>query len=120
MNEPVWGGKERRRAERTAVDYRARFGNGEGVITNISATGLYLVTESLSPVGTLLRLNIDFPGLQCGDLLVRARVRRVDHLEGAFGIAMTIEGFAFATLPPPLYDRNHEHQRAVRLQRRKQ
>lgn len=122
VNEPVWSGKERRRAERKAVEYRVRFGSGEGVITNISASGLYLVTDSLSPVGTLLRLNIDFPGLQCGDLLVRARVRRVDHMEGVFGIAMTIEGFAFATLSPPVVDRSHlvEQQRALRLQRRKQ
>ena len=80
---------QRERAERLAVQFPVKWGQGQGISHDISATGMYFLTDKDCVEGSLIELNIelDTPAgaltLQC-----EGEVRRVAQHDGKTGIAV--------------------------------
>lgn len=65
--ETTYAGPERRESPRYKVSLRARWGGGEwagrdGVVTDLSADGCYVVTDGDVTEGELVQVQIELPG----------------------------------------------------------
>ena len=90
-----------RKEERVVTDLRVRLEGGEGRVHNVSASGIYFVTEVPLTVGQPVDLKLEFHDLPSGALEVTctARVVRIEpHGDAARGVAAAISSFEFRRL----------------------
>jgi hypothetical protein len=93
-----------RQNERFGSTLRVRLEQGEGVVRNVSANGIYFVTDVALEEGAPLKFTLEFRALSSGPIQVNcaARVVRVEEeLGGRSGVGATIESFEFIRLPLP-------------------
>jgi len=88
---------------RVTTALRVTFAAGQGVTRNVSASGIYFVTDTAFSVGQPVRLYIEFEDLPGGPLAVTcdARVVRVEKDGTARGVAATIAKFEFRRIAEP-------------------
>ena len=82
----------RRMQERVGAEIPVQFADGaSGLTRNVSASGLFFVTDSPMAVGQTLRFSLDFdhPG---GGLMLDclARIVRVEERDGRLGVGAVI------------------------------
>jgi hypothetical protein len=88
--------KIKSRADRHSVNFPIALGSSEGVVKDISTTGIYFEIDQSQSVGSTINFVIDLhtPGgpiqVQCHGTVVR-----VDEKPGRIGIAATISESAF-------------------------
>ena len=88
-----------RRHERFESHLRIKLdeSEGEGVMRNVSASGVYLVTDVDPQPGSRLKFTLEFSGLEIGVVLARcdARVVRVEPQGTRKGVAAAFESIQF-------------------------
>ena len=78
-----------------------RLERGEGVVRNVSANGIYFVTDVPLEQGKPMKLTFEFQSLPNGSIQVNcmARVVRLEEQGGMTGVAASIDSFEFIRLP---------------------
>jgi len=91
-----------RRDERFETTLPLRLGQGEGVARNVSANGIYFVTDVALEPGAPVKFTLDFQNFAGGPVRVNcmARVVRVEQREEKNGVAASISSFEFVRLAP--------------------
>lgn len=86
-----------RRNERFDTTLAVRLEHGIGVVRNVSASGIYFVTDVALEAGTPVRFTLEFGGLPSGPIAVNciARIVRVDGGGTTKGVAAEISSFQF-------------------------
>ena len=86
-----------RRDERFDSDLRIKLDQGDGRMRNVSASGVYFVTDVDLKPGEALKFTLEFSGLQIGVVCARceARVVRVDPHGTLRGVGATFESIEF-------------------------
>ena len=86
-----------RRDERFDSDLRIRLDRGDGHMRNVSASGVYFLTDVDLKPGEPLKFTLEFSGLQIGVVAARceARVVRVDPYGALNGVGATFESIEF-------------------------
>jgi hypothetical protein len=86
-----------RRDERFSSDLRIRLDHGEGVLRNVSASGIYFLTDLDLEVGRSLSFTLEFEAHQAGPVSARctAKVVRVDPQGQSKGVAVSFESIEF-------------------------
>ena len=76
-------------------------GGGEGVARNVSANGIFFVTDVALEAGQPVKLTLEFQDFPGGPMEVdcSARVVRVEEQGAGRGIGASIDSFEFHTLP---------------------
>ena len=76
-------------------------GGGEGVARNVSANGIFFVTDVALEAGQPVKLILEFQDFAGGPMEVNcsARVVRVEEQGAGRGIGASIDSFEFHTLP---------------------
>ena len=76
-------------------------GGGEGVARNVSASGIFFVTDVALEAGQPVKLTLEFQDFPGGPMEVdcSARVVRVEEQGAGRGIGASIDSFEFHTLP---------------------
>lgn len=93
-----------RRDERFETESLVRLeGGGEGVVRNVSASGIYFVTDMALEEGQPVKFTLDFQDFPSGPIAVNciARIVRVEERGPSKGIAAAISSFDFRRLPEP-------------------
>jgi PilZ domain len=92
-----------RKEERVETDLRLHFGEGEGVARNVSASGIYFLTNMAFKEGQRVKFTLEFMNFAGGAIEVKciARIVRVeDEEQGAgHGVGAAISSFEFRRLP---------------------
>jgi PilZ domain len=84
---------DRRQAQRITVPLSVELENGKGITRDVSATGVFFVTDLSFSIGTPITLWLVLAGVDpVGPLRVRCqgRVVRVERCDGASGVAVAI------------------------------
>jgi hypothetical protein len=94
-----------RRDERFASDLTIALDGGAGQLRNVSASGIYFVTDAELKPGEVLKFTLEFSGVQIGVVSARceARVVRVEPQgaqKGVGAVFETIEFHRVAEQPP--------------------
>ena len=86
-----------RRDERFDSDLRIKLERGDGLMRNVSASGVFFVTDVDLKAGDSLRFTLEFSGLQIGVVSARceARVIRVEPQGKLRGIGAAFESIEF-------------------------
>lgn len=76
-------------------------GGGEGVARNVSASGIYFVTDAALQAGQPVRFSLEFQEFPSGPIEVNcsARIVRVVEQGTSRGVGASIDSFEFHTLP---------------------
>jgi hypothetical protein len=76
-------------------------GGGEGVARNVSASGIFFVTDAALEEGQPVRFSLEFQDFPSGPVEVNcsARIVRVEEQGASRGIGAAIDSFEFHTLP---------------------
>lgn len=92
---------DRRREERFDTTLALRLEHGEGVVRNVSASGVYFVTDVEFEEGAPVKFSLDFENSRAGSITVncRAQVVRVETQGTRWGVAAVIRRFDFRRLP---------------------
>ena len=92
-----------RRHQRFESNLTIRFDRGEGRMTNVSADGLYFLTEIALRPGDPLQITLEFETSQLGVVSARcaARVVRVVESGTTKGIGAAFESIEFHRSPVP-------------------
>lgn len=87
----------RRQEQRFDTTLVVRLEHGEGIVRNVSANGIYFVTDVALEEGATLKFTLEFRDLPGGPLqaICDARVVRVERREAKKGVAATISSFEF-------------------------
>jgi len=90
-----------RQSERYETQVPLRLERGEGVVRNVSANGIYFVTDVPLEQGKPMKLTFEFQSLPNGSIQVNcmARVVRLEEQGGMTGVAASIDSFEFIRLP---------------------
>jgi hypothetical protein len=90
-----------RQEERFDTTLDVRLGDGHAVARNVSANGIYFLTDVAVEAGTKVTFALDFQNFPGGPIQVNcvARVVRVEPQAGKKGVAAAIESFDFQRLP---------------------
>lgn len=94
----------KRKEERYSTELVVTFeGGGNGVIREVSANGLYLVTDATLRRGQLVRFRLQFDNVSNGPISVNctARVMRVEKHGAKNGIAASFTRFEFHRVVAP-------------------
>lgn len=77
-------------------------GGGQGVARNVSANGIYFVTDVALEAGQPLNFSLEFQDLPSGPIAVNciARVVRVEEQGARKGVGAAISSFEFRSLSP--------------------
>jgi hypothetical protein len=77
-----------------------RFEQGSGVTRNVSASGIYFVTDAAFEKGMQISFTLDFDDFLPGPLRLKceAQVVRVEQHEGKLGVAAAISTFELARI----------------------
>jgi hypothetical protein len=91
-----------RRDTRFDSDLRIKLDQGDGVMRNVSASGVYFVTDMDLKPGEALKFTLEFSGLQIGVVSARceARVVRVEPRGALKGIGAAFESIEFHRITP--------------------
>ena len=83
--------------ERFDTTLAIRLEHGEGVVRNVSATGIYFVTDIALERGKTVAFTMQFPARPGGPLLLKgfARVIRVEPCDGKHGVGAAVASFEF-------------------------
>jgi hypothetical protein len=88
-----------RRDERFSSDLRIKLDHGEGILRNVSASGIYFLADRdlELEVGGSLSFTLEFEAHQAGPVSARctARVVRVDPQGHRKGVAVSFESIEF-------------------------
>lgn len=86
-----------RRDERFDADLTIKLDRGDGLMRNVSASGVYFMTDVDLKPGEALKFTLEFSGLQIGVVSARceARVVRVDRQGALKGIGAMFESIEF-------------------------
>ena len=91
-----------RRDERFGSDLAITLVQGDGVMRNVSASGVYFLTDADLKPGEPLRFTLEFNGLQIGvvSALCEARVVRVERRGAQNGVGAVFESIQFQRVAP--------------------
>jgi PilZ domain len=86
-----------RRDERYPADVTVMFEGGSGAVRNISASGIYFVTDAALREGQPVKFSVDFDHFPSGPIAVSciARIVRVEEQGAKRGVAAEISDFEF-------------------------
>ena len=92
---------EQRGHERFPVELRIRLERGAGVVHNVSAGGIYFVTDVRLEIGEELTFQLEFPHAPGGCIAAtcRAHIVRTEIRNTQYGIGASISAFEFRRLP---------------------
>lgn len=92
---------EQRKHERFSADLTIRLERGEGIVHNVSAGGIYFITDVRLQIGQQLTIQLEFPDAPGGGIAATctARVVRTEIRNRQYGIGASISAFAFRRLP---------------------
>jgi len=92
-----------RKQERFETELPIQFEGGEGVARNVSANGIYFVTDVALRVGQPVELKLEFGDFPSGPIAVNcvARVVRFEERGTRLGIGASISSFEFHRVPVP-------------------
>lgn len=92
-----------RKEERYETELTVKLEGGEGVARNVSANGIYLVTDVALEHGQPVELKLQFENLADGPIAVNciARIVRVEQRGAQRGVAASISSFEFHRVPEP-------------------
>jgi hypothetical protein len=78
-------------------------GGGHGVMRNVSAGGIYFLTDVALKEGQPVKLTLDFHDFPSGPIEVNciARIVRVEEQGARKGVAASISSFEFRAIPKP-------------------
>lgn len=91
-----------RQAQRYETEVPLRLEHGKGVVRNVSASGIYFVTDAPLEKDKPMKLTFEFTSLPNGAIHVSclARVLRLEEGHGGMtGVAASIDNFEFFRLP---------------------
>lgn len=90
-----------RKDERFDTRLPLRLEQGEGVVRNVSANGIYFVTDVALRVGEPVKFTLEFQNFPGGSIRAHciARVVRVEEQGEKNGVAASINSFEFIRLP---------------------
>jgi PilZ domain-containing protein len=85
------------RGERFQSDLTIKLDRGDGVMRNVSASGVYFVTDVDLKPGEMLKFTLEFSGVEIGVVSARceARVVRVEPQGAQKGVAAEFESIEF-------------------------
>ena len=88
---------EARKDERFDSDLTIRLDQGDASLRNVSASGVYFLTQLDFEVGDPLSFTLQFPGMQTGVISANcaARVVRVEQQGSEKGVAAAFESIEF-------------------------
>ena len=92
-----------RKDERYGADLKVRLEGGEGAVRNVSASGIYFLTDVALKEGQPVKFTLDFASFPSGPISVNciARIVRVEEQGARKGIAAAISSFEFRRMPGP-------------------
>lgn len=92
-----------RRDERFDSTQALRLEQGEGVVRNVSANGIYFVTDVALNNGAAVKFTVEFRNFPGEPIQVDcdARIVRVDEQGGKRGVAARIDSFEFFRVRKP-------------------
>ena len=92
----------RRREERFDTTLALTFEEGEGLVRNVSAGGIYFTTDVALDEGAPLRFRLEFQDLPGGPVAVTCigRIVRVEVQGEKKGVAAAIQSFEFYRVAP--------------------
>lgn len=92
-----------RRDERFDTTLALRLEQGEGVLRNVSANGIYFLTDVALQEGAPVKFTLEFQNFRGGPVLANctARIVRVEEQGGKKGVAASIDSFEFLRIPKP-------------------
>lgn len=90
-----------RRENRFETTLALRLEHGEGIVRNVSANGIYFVTDVALEEGARVSFTLEFANFPGGAIQVNciARIVRVEQQGAKKGVAATINSFEFRRLP---------------------
>ena len=92
-----------RKDKRYPADLTVVFEGGSGAVLNVSASGVYFVTDAALREGQPVKFRLDFEHFPSGPISVNciARIVRVEEQGARNGIAAEISSFDFRRIPGP-------------------
>lgn len=92
---------EQRKDERFKGDLRIKLDQGEGLVRDVSAGGIYFVTDVALKVGEPLEFTLEFQNLATGPISASciARIVRVEKQGRRKGFGASINSIVFHRLP---------------------
>ena len=92
-----------RRDERFDTELTVRLEGGDGVVRNVSASGIYFVTDVALQEGQPVEFTLDFQDFPSGSIAVNCigRIVRVEERGVRQGVAASISSFEFRRIPLP-------------------
>lgn len=90
-----------RQEERFDTTLPVRLERGGAVTRNVSANGIYFLTDVALEAGATVSFALDFQSFPGGPLQVNclARVVRIEEQDGKKGVAAAIQSFEFQRVP---------------------
>jgi hypothetical protein len=90
-----------RRDERYDSDLRIKLDHSDGVMRNVSASGVYFTTAADLKPGESVKFVLEFSGLQIGAVSARcqARVVRVEPQGTLKGVGAAFDSIEFLRIP---------------------
>lgn len=90
-----------RKEERFDTTVAVRLERGSAVTRNVSANGIFFITDVALEDGATVRFALDFQNFPGGPLQVNciARVVRIEEQDGKKGVAAAIQSFEFQRIP---------------------
>lgn len=90
-----------RQEERFDTTLAVRLEHGSGLVRNVSANGIYFVTDVALEQGAAVRFTLEFADFPGGPIRVNcaARIVRVEEQGARKGVAAAISSFEFHRLP---------------------
>ena len=90
-----------RQEERFDTTLPVRLEYGGAVTRNVSANGIYFITDVALEAGATVSFALDFESFPGGPLQVNclARVVRIEEQDGKKGVAAAIQSFEFQRIP---------------------
>lgn len=94
---PLRGAVAGRREERFESTMPVQLEHGTGIARNVSATGIYFVTDVALEKGRPVSFTLDYKDYPGGPLRVKctANVVRVERCDGKIGVGACISAFEF-------------------------
>jgi hypothetical protein len=92
-----------RKEERFQIELPIRLEGGEGVARDVSASGIYFLTDAALEVGQTVKFMLEFANFPGGPIAVNcvARVVRLEEKGTGRGVGASISSFEFRRVPAP-------------------
>lgn len=92
-----------RKEERFKTELLIKLEGGDGVVRNVSASGIYFVTEVALQEGQPVKFTLEFQNFPSGPIAVNcvARVVRLEERGARRGVGASISSFEFHRIPAP-------------------